>query len=277
MRLNADNSDRVMEDVRRQKTWRKADRQQQILTELNLRPAIRASEIAERLNVHVQTIRRDLDELHELGKINRTYGGAFPATMGFEASVADRDLLLVEERSRIALHAASMIERGDVVMVDVGATTAHFARQLTAMDSEARIITNSWNLATAIGASSRLKVILCPGEYSHEQGGVSGPETIDFLSNFHADKFVFSAGGVSSGGVYEVDPGFAWVKKAMIANAKSRILLCDHQKLGRAAMTRVCGFDVVDYLVTDRTVDPALADEVGRAGVDIQIIQAADS
>lgn len=113
-------------------------------------------------------------------------------------------------------------------------------------------------------------MILCPGEYSHEQGGVSGPETIDFLS-------VFSAGGVSSGGVYEVDPGFAWVKKAMIANARSRILLCDHQKLGREAMTRVCGFDVVDYLVTDRTVDPALADEIGRAGVDIQIIQAAGS
>jgi DeoR/GlpR family transcriptional regulator of sugar metabolism len=256
----------------REKVWRKADRHQQILTELSVRPAIRASEIAERLNVHVQTIRRDLDELHEMGKINRTYGGAFPAAMGFEASLAERGLLLVEERSRIAQHAASMIEPGDVVMVDVGATTAHFARQLAARGCEARLITNSWNLATVVGGSPSLRLILCPGEYSHGQGGVSGPETTEFLSNFHADKFVFSAGGVADGGVYEVDPDFAWVKKAMIANARSRILLCDHQKLGRAAMTRVCGFDTVDHLVTDKAAEEVLPDEITRSGVRLHIV-----
>ncbi len=256
----------------KQKVWRKADRHQQILTELGIRPAIRASEIAERLNVHVQTIRRDLDELHELGKINRTYGGAFPATMGFEASVAERDLLLVEERGRIAEHAAAMIEPGDVVIVDVGATTAHFARHLAARGCEARIITNSWNFATIAGASPNLRLILCPGEYSHSQGGVSGPETTEFLSNFHADKFVFSAGGIADGGVYEVDPDFAWVKRAMISNSRQRILLCDHQKLGRSAMTRVCGFDVVDDLVTDGSGDGSLPDEVRHAGVKVHVV-----
>lgn len=255
-----------------QKVWRKADRHTQILTELRVRPSIRASDIAERLNVHVQTIRRDFDELHEMGKINRTYGGAFPAAMGFEASLAERDLLLVEERGRIALHAASMIEPGDVVMVDVGATTAHFARHLAARGCEVRMITNSWNLVTAVGASPQMRIILCPGEYSYRQGGVAGPETTEFLANFHADKFVFSAGGVAAGGVYEVDPDFAWVKRSMIANARTRILLCDHQKLGRAAMTRVCGFDVVDHLVTDQPMEGPLLDEVNHAGTQLHMV-----
>ncbi|MGX5849191.1 DeoR/GlpR family DNA-binding transcription regulator [Mesorhizobium sp. PL10] len=251
---------------------RKADRHRQILTELSVRPAIRASEIAERLDVHVQTIRRDLDELHEEGKINRTYGGAFPIPMGFEASLAERDQLLVEERSRIAQYAASMIEPGDVVMVDAGSTTTRFARHLAMRGVHVRIITNNWNLVTAVGATSQLSLILCPGVYSHAQGGVSGSETTEFLTNFRADKFVFSGTGVADGGVYEIDPDFAWVKKSMIANAKTRMLLCDHQKFGRAAMTRVCGFDVVDHLITDEASDAALPVEIARAGVRVHMV-----
>jgi DeoR/GlpR family transcriptional regulator of sugar metabolism len=185
--------------------------------------------------------------------------------------LAERDLLLVEERGRIARYAASMIESGDVVMVDVGATTAHFARHLAARGCEVQVITNSCNLVIAIGASPQVRIILCPGKYSCRQGGVAGPETTEFLTNFHADKLVFSAGGVTDQGVYEVDPDFAWVKRAMIANARKRILLCDHQKLGRAAMTRVCGFDVIDHLVTDKDIEGSLLNMINRASVQVHI------
>lgn len=250
---------------------RKHERQQRILGDLRVHPSIRVSEIARRLGVHVETVRRDLDELAGQGKINRTYGGALPAPMGFEAHVAERDLLFVEERQRIAERAAALVSPGDVVMVDVGATTAHFAQRLAARGCPAQLITNSCRLLNAIGPAPALRTILCPGAYSFVQGGVAGPETTAFLQNFHADKAIFSVGGVTEDGFYEVDPDFAWVKRAMIANARTRIVLCDHSKFGRAVMTRICGFGDVEHLVTDRPVAGATFASINASGVELHV------
>lgn len=249
----------------------KEQRQLQILDDLRTHPVVRVSEIAQRLGVHVETIRRDLDELHGKGKISRTYGGALPLPTGHEASLAERDLLLVKERRRVADLAAGMIEPGDVIMIDVGSTTAHFVRSLAARGCPARIITNSCKLATAIGPASQLGVVLCPGEYSDPQGGVAGPDTVDYLENFRADKLVFSAGGLDEGGIYEVDPNFAAVKRVMIHKTRTRILLLDHSKLGRAVMTRICGFEVIDHLVIDQPVVWPLLDQLEQAHVQIHV------
>ena len=251
---------------------RKARRQAQILSDLRAHPVVRASEIARRLGVHVETIRRDLNELHEKGKISRTYGGALPAAMGFEASLAERDVLYVEERTRIAELAAAMISPGDVVMVDVGATTTHFAQRLLARGCEAQIITNSCTLPAVLGPTRQIRTILCPGEYSFRQGGVAGSETTDFLQNFHADKVVFSVGGITEDGLYEVDPDFAWVKRAMIANARTRIVLSDHSKFGRAVMTRVSGFEEIHHLITDRPIDEPIQKQIARSGVEVHVV-----
>ena len=66
----------------------KQERQEQIVAELHIRPAIRASEIAEKLGVHAETVRRDLKDLDRGGLINRTYGGAAVAPLAFEPSLA---------------------------------------------------------------------------------------------------------------------------------------------------------------------------------------------
>jgi DeoR/GlpR family transcriptional regulator of sugar metabolism len=250
----------------------KERRQAEILSDLKIRPLIRASEIARKLGVHVETIRRDLNELNEKGKISRTFGGAMAATMGFEASLAERDLLFVAERVRIAEWTATMVKAGDVVMVDVGSTTAHFAHSLAARNCEAQIITNSCKLAASLGLAPKIRTLLCPGQYSFREDGVAGSETTDFLQNFYADKVVFSVGGVTEDGLYEVDPDFAWVKRAMIANARTRIVLIDHSKFGRALMTRVSGFEGIHHMVTDRPIDDPIRRRLDQAGVEIQVV-----
>lgn len=247
----------------------KKERQEQILAELKRQPSVRVSDIASRLGVHVETIRRDLDDLQAEGKISRTYGGALAARMGFEASLAERDALLVEERRKIAERAVALVSSGDVIMADVGSTTAHFASLLAERDLDVRIITNSCRLLAALGGASNIEAIMCPGKYSARQGGVSGPETTAFLSNFHADKVFFSVGGITAAGLYEVDSAFAWVKRTMIANAGSRVLLLDQSKLDRACMTRVCGFEDIDTLVIDGMPEHAIKTALSGADVDI--------
>ena len=47
-----------------------------IVAELNANAPMRTSQLAEKLGVSAETIRRDIEELTERRMINRTYGGA---------------------------------------------------------------------------------------------------------------------------------------------------------------------------------------------------------
>lgn len=249
----------------------KKQRHRQIVDELRIKPAVRAMEIARRLGVHVETVRRDMNELHLDGQISRTYGGAAPVSVGVEASLDERDRLLIVERTRMADLAASLINVGDVVMVDVGSTTSHFARSLSGRAHKTRIITNNWKLIASIDSRSQIDMVLCPGEYSHEQGGVAGSDTVEFLKRFHADKVVLSVGGVTEDGLYEFDPSFAWIKRIMIGCSQERILIVDHSKFGRKVMDRVCGLDLIDRIVVDRHPEGRLLEKIESADVQLHV------
>ena len=93
----------------RRKRMSKQERQERIVAELHIQPAIRASEIAAKLGVHAETVRRDLKDLDRGGLLNRTYGGASVAALAFEPSLVERDRILVEERRLIGRLAAALI------------------------------------------------------------------------------------------------------------------------------------------------------------------------
>ena len=229
----------------------KQERQERIVAELHISRAIRASEIAAKLGVHAETVRRDLKDLDRGGLLSRTYGGAAAAPLAFEPSLAERDRILVEERRRIGRCAAVLIEPGDVLMVDAGSTTIHFARQLAARAIALTVITNSYGVAAVLARRPTVRVIVCPGDYDAKQGGVHGPDTIGYLHRFHANKVLIGAGGLTAEGPSEFDPSFAAVKRAMLEHAQQRFLLVDHSKFGRTMLDLICPLAELTEIVVD--------------------------
>ena len=57
------------------KRLKKAERRQQILLELRLKPHVRVSELAAQFGVTTETVRRDMEELSEAGLLARAHGG----------------------------------------------------------------------------------------------------------------------------------------------------------------------------------------------------------
>ena len=114
------------------KKLKKTERQARILGELRASPAIRISALAGELGVSTETIRRDLDELNQQGMLSRTYGGAAARPFGAEPTLSERYKEYVEERERVGALAARAIKPGQVLMIDAGSTTLHFARRLSA-------------------------------------------------------------------------------------------------------------------------------------------------
>jgi len=253
------------------KRLRKAERQERILGELRASPAIRISDLAGDYDVSTETIRRDLDELSERGMLSRTYGGAAARAFAFEPALSDRYKEFVEERQRVGALAAKAIKPGQVLMIDVGSTTVHFARRISAEQRDLTVITNCYGVATALSTNPAMQVIMCPGRYNAREGSVFGSDTVAFLERFNANIAVISASGLTKDGPNDVNPNAAAIKRAMMARAEANMLLVDQSKYDLLTLENICPLSRIGLIVTDRAPTGPLAKALKRAGVAIEI------
>jgi DeoR/GlpR family transcriptional regulator of sugar metabolism len=250
---------------------RKRDRQERILAELRLSSAIRIQDLAGSFQVSTETIRRDLEEMAEGGRIMRTYGGAVAPQLGAEPGWMERDNLMVVEREAIGVHAADFVRDGETILIDAGSTTLHLARRLAASDKAITVVTNGYAAAIALGTNPRIAVHVCPGRHNPHEGGVTGAETIAYLNRFHLDRAFIGASGINAEGVNEADSEAATVKRAMLRRAATPMLLLDHSKFDRRSFQIICPLQELPHLVTDAEPGPDLADALERAGVALHL------
>jgi DeoR/GlpR family transcriptional regulator of sugar metabolism len=247
----------------------KKDRQDRILTELRVSTTIRISDLASELGVSYETIRRDLEEMGESGLINRTYGGAVVRPFGFEPAWNERFNAMTEERERIATTAAGLVQAREVLMIDAGSTTLHFARRLAAEAKNLTIVTNCFAVAMAFSNNPTITVLACPGQYDSHEGSVTGPDTINYLSRFNANRAVIGSSGITLEGPNDVHSSAAAVKRAMLARSQEHILLIDHSKFEMANLEVICPLTDIHRLVTDRAPPPELAGALSKARVEL--------
>ena len=102
------------------------ERHRRILQILGDRNAVTVAELSQQLNISESTIRRDLNTLADMGKLNKVFGGATALTQSsgiFETDVANRTNTMNEEKTVIARYAATLINDDDFVFIDAGTTT----------------------------------------------------------------------------------------------------------------------------------------------------------
>src|SRR5699024_4596993 len=118
------------------------------------------SELALHFQVHEATIRRDLTTLEKQGLMKRTYGGVIlEEEVHSEPSFQERESDRHEEKERIGIHAANLIEDGDNVILDSGTTTLHIAKSIK-NKKDLTIITNDINIAATLSFIKSVKVIV---------------------------------------------------------------------------------------------------------------------
>lgn len=249
----------------------KSDRQARIVAELRALPALRVNELADRLVVSTETVRRDLTELAERGLINRTYGGAM-RPQSFEPALAEREQLMVAERERIAAAAVQLIESNDILMIGGGATTLHFARRLAAERNHLTVITHAFSIAAALASNPLHKVLMLPGQYDGREGLIHGPETIDALQHFRAGKAILGASGLTAEGPNDASVGPGLIYGAMMKRAAHTLVLADHSKFETPSLVVYGAWSAAMTLVTDEMPGAELNAALRSAGA--KVIQA---
>ncbi len=252
---------------------RKLVRHDRILAALGDTPALRVGDLADRLSVSTETVRRDLAELDEAGLISRTYGGAMRPVPS-EPAVAEREGLMVAERGRIAALAATLVQPSDILMIGAGATTLHLARRLAEGARHLTVITHAFSVATALAANTTHRVLMLPGEYCGREGLTQGPDTIDALMRFRASKAFIGASGLTDEGPSEAGVGPGRIYAAMLSRAAEGIILADHSKFDSPSLTVYAGWSARLTLVSDRAPAGRLAQAMARGGTSVLVADA---
>jgi DeoR/GlpR family transcriptional regulator of sugar metabolism len=248
----------------------KTTRQRQILATLDVAPSLRVAELAQRLGVSTETIRRDLDAMTQAGLLDRTYGGAV-RHVGREPVVAERHAMFVTERQRIAAATIPLLHGAHVLMFGSGATMVHVAKEVAARFDNIMVVTHAVDVATALAVNPAIKVLMLPGEYHAGEGTMLGGHTVAFLQNLHADVTVLGASGLTGEGPNDAMTESAAVYAAMVARGARTIVTADHSKFNRVFTARYAAWRQIAHLVTDQLPDGPLQWGLDRDKVTVTI------
>jgi DeoR family transcriptional regulator, fructose operon transcriptional repressor len=195
--------------------------------------------LAQELRVSEMTIRRDLQELAENGKVIRTHGGA---AMAERVSFEFEFLKKVEQnrpaKEAIAKLAASKVTNGQSVLLDSGTTTLAIAEQLRSK-SNLTVVTTSLPIASGLQFCAHIDVLLLGGYVRSSSPDLAGAITESNLESVCADiAFIGAAGIDANGGVYQQSPEVSRLLSKMVSSAKMSYVVADSSKLGETALFR---------------------------------------
>lgn len=244
---------------------RKDIRQDRILGELEANPAMRVSQLADELEVSAETIRRDLAELDQLGRINRTYGGAVRSSH-FEPALNERMTIHVPERRAIAQAAMQRYAGADALLLGGGATMLQFARALRMTQQRLTVVTPSYAIANELAPNPLIDVMMLPGTFEAQEGLVCGPETIRAIARYRAPVTIIGASGLNEEGISEAMLNVGEVYTAMLQHAAEGVILADHSKFDKRALVLLCGWSRGLTLITDEPPPASLANAIQTNG-----------
>lgn len=243
-----------------------AERRREILRRAAIQGVVRVRDLASDFQVHVMTIRRDLDVLAQAGLIERTRGGAqgLPQAAA-EVSYQRRADSNSAAKRRIAKRALQYIREGDTLVFDASTTCLALVNQLAGLDVTA--VVAGLDAANAL-AATQIPFILVGGSFHGSARSFSGPLATSQLRQLHPDVAFFSPKG------FTVDAGFTdshlaevEMKQRLLASAKRKVALVDHTKFGKVALGSCATLDDVDVLVTDEELPDEYMEALRAADV----------
>ncbi|HZH54750.1 MAG TPA: DeoR/GlpR family DNA-binding transcription regulator [Sphingobacteriaceae bacterium] len=231
----------------------KEERQAFIIHQINLHNKVLSSDLSVQLNVSEDTIRRDLNELAENGKVLKVYGGAL--SKSFQYPFQDNQVYAKESKKLIAKKALKLIKNGMTVLAGGGTTMLELARMVPE-SLQCTFFTISPLVALELSERTHADVILIGGKLSRNTNINIGAQVINQLADIRVDLLLLGTNSISiADGVTDSDWEVVQIKKAMIRSAHSTCILSIAEKLNSVQKMKVCSLHEISYLVTDLNPD----------------------
>jgi DeoR family transcriptional regulator, fructose operon transcriptional repressor len=229
-------------------------------------------ELVKTLGVSESTVRRDLETLDLAGSVKRTHGGAVGSgEVRAMPPLEDRVASATAEKQAIGRATSDLVEDGDSVLLDGGTTTLEVARVLAARSISLQVVTNSLPIAQLVTSSKSIDLILIGGYVYPRTGVALGPFAIATMQGIRVNKAILGAGGIMAEGIYNSNLLLVETERQMMLCAQEVIIVADHTKFGRLALSRLCGLDEIRRVVTDAGLGDEYLALLEDAGVQLHL------
>ncbi|MDX2072432.1 MAG: DeoR/GlpR family DNA-binding transcription regulator [Haliscomenobacter sp.] len=231
----------------------KKERQALILREVNIHNKVVLTDLSIKLDVSEDTVRRDLQELADAGKVIKVRGGALSKSYHVY-SYKENEIYAYQEKTIIARKAISLLREGMLVLISGGSTNLEIARILPP-DLKVTFVTMSLTTAMQLLEHQGSETIFIGGHLSSAAGIAVGGEVVRTLKDIKPDICLMGVNGIDAiDGMTESDWEVVTIKKVMMESSKKVVALSIAEKLDSTQKIRVCGLEELDVLITE--LDP---------------------
>ncbi len=219
---------------------------------------VTARHLAEHFGVTLQTIRRDLSDLADAGRLERVHGGAVLPSGTINIGYEDRRGLNAEGKSAIARACAAQIPEDSSIFLNIGTSTEAVAAELV-HHRNLLVVTNNMNVANILAQNRECDVIVTGGTLRKSDGGLTGDITKASILQFKFDIGIIGCSAIDADGdILDFDVQEVGVSQAILMRSRRRMLVADHGKFKRTAPARIASLSEIDTFFTDRPLSPDL-------------------
>jgi DeoR/GlpR family transcriptional regulator of sugar metabolism len=246
----------------------KRERQAYILHQVNLHNKVLSTDLSQHINVSDDTIRRDLQELAEAGKVIKVHGGALSPSF-HNGHHTSREVYSYTQKKIIAQKAVSLIKDGMFVLTGGGTTIIELARALPPT-LHATFISGSIPAIFEYMNHPNIDVIAIGDKISKNSKITVGLEAVSKIRQLKADLCFLGINAINiENGVSDNDWDVVQIKKAMVESAQRLVCLTIAEKINSQQPIQVCECSKIDTLITELLPDDPILEPYKNAGIKV--------
>jgi len=227
-----------------------------------------SSTLCQEVNVSEDTIRRDLQELAETGKVIKVHGGALSQSFN-QLYYSVSNVYSQKQKKIIAQKAASLIHDGMFVLTSGGTTILELARSLP-KELRATFISGSLPAILEYMYHPNIEVIVIGDKVSKNSKITVGADAIAKIHQINADLCFLGINAIdTTHGITDNDWDVVQIKKAMIGSAKKIVCLTIAEKINSVQPIHVCPIGKIDILITELPPSDPLLKPYVDAGITV--------
>lgn len=246
----------------------KRERQAYILHQVNLHNKVLSTSLSNDIAVSEDTIRRDLQELSEFGKLIKVHGGALSHSFSHIAQTSE-PIYAQQQKKLIAQKAVSLLSNGMFVLSGGGTTIIELAKALPP-SLFATFISGSIPAISAYINHPNIDVIVLGGKLSKTSSITTGADVMARIKSLKADICFLGINALDlQNGITDNDWEVVQLKQQMIASSKKVICLTISEKINSLQPIHVCEAAKIDVLITELNPGHEILEPYRAAGITI--------
>jgi DeoR/GlpR family transcriptional regulator of sugar metabolism len=246
----------------------KIERQSFILHQVNLHNKVLSTDLSKQMKVSDDTIRRDIQQLAEDGKVIKFHGGALSPSFHNNHS-SSNDVYAYTQKKIIAQKAIYIIKNGMFVLTTGGTTIIEMARALPS-ELHATFISGSIPALAEYIVHPNIEVIAIGDKISKDSKITVGSDAISRIKELKVDLCILGISAINlQTGLSDNDWEVVQIKKAMIEASEKVICLTISEKINSRQPFQVCDLKRIDTIITELSPDDGLLAPYVKAGINV--------